>query len=311
MADIKFTVAKNKDADFASEVEAAEAQGATIDQKKGIITLADNDTLGSAATVDVSESAYFKTINATGYSGDVEISLNGAVADVVSLGSGNSTVDSSAYTLSDDGKKVTTGADKLYAGEGNDVFIFGKFGGKDNISYYGDGDTIQLAEGTYISDLSFVDKSGAVVITANDSENALAAKNSVLTIDKTKTATNGVIIVDSEGDAIAYGSLPSGVSYAEAKKGGNDTTALLVGSSASGTVESSKIASTIKTINASGATKAIAVVGNANANNITIGSGGGTLYEVDRRQPLRHLGQQSCNLLLRHRQLSRRQRHHL
>ncbi len=79
----------------------------------------------------------------------------------------------------DDPKKARPSSDKLYGGEGEDVFIYGVGDGKDVVMNYGENDVIRLDD-TWgeIESVVFTDKKNVVTIEINGD------KNNVLTVNK-------------------------------------------------------------------------------------------------------------------------------
>ncbi len=267
-----------------------------VDTKKGILTVSVGssvsdgviDTRGEEASL----TSIYKTVTISGdYTDQVDVYGNPNVADVIYAGGGGGIMDGgTAYT--NDKSKLISSADKFYGGDGADTYIYSANGGKDNIFNYGNGDVIQINGWTETQSLSFVDKNGGLTLTINDDADTLAeggkagttAKNSVLTIDGTKTKTADasygfhIAFADDEGNVTSSSVYGAMTNYGYGQKNNKeDATTLTIGSGASGTVDVSWISSTVKNIDATKATKALYIKGNANGSNISIGSAGGTL----------------------------------
>lgn len=275
-----------------------------VDTKKGTIAVSlgsdfdgvidvSNDVSGSdTATV----SSIYKTVSISAdYTDAVEVKGNSNVAQVIYAGAGGGTFDGGTGYMNAKGKLVTS-ADKFYGGTGDasggaDTFVYSANGGKDQIFNYGNGDVIRIENwNASTQSLSFVDKNGGLTLTINDDADTAdggkagtTAKNSVLTVDgvKTKLADSSygfhIDLVDADGGVTSsvYGAMTN---YGYGLKGAKeDTTMLTIGSGASGTVDVGMISSTVKTINGTGATKALYIKGNANGTTASIGAAGGTL----------------------------------
>ena len=285
MADNKLTFesANAKDTNFNSEVEAAEKFGVTA-TNKGVVNVPSTATMPAAGLeIDVSASALFKTVSVeSGYSGKVTIDGNGTVANTFYAGGGGAYMYGGDPGMKND--KPVVAADKFYGGAGKDTYVYAANGGKDAIYNYADGDVVVLKGYTdsETQSLSFVDKSGGIVVTVSDSADSTVSKNSVLTVDgKTATQTGGFKFVDEEGnDILTYGQMVDGVAYLK-KNGKDDTTTLNIANTVSGTVNTGIISSTVKNISVIDDTdttsEAVYIVGNGNANKITLGAGGGTV----------------------------------
>lgn len=288
MAAIKFESANAKASTYAAETLNAQNAGITVDPKKGLSIGAESTYAESGYdSIDVSESAFFKTVSvSSSFEGEVNILGNASVSNTFYAGGGGGVLDGGAgqnVEISETKSKLFTSADKFYGGAGNDIFVYSALGGKDVIYNYGDGDVVRLdGFNSETQSLSFVDKNGGLTVTISDSDDTTVAKNSVLTIDgKTRAASSsyGFVFVDEDGAPIAtHGVLEEGVlAYGLNKKGAQDTSILSIGgASRNATIDASNVSSLIKTISGNN-TNAIYVIGNANANNISIGSGGGTI----------------------------------
>jgi hypothetical protein len=291
MADVKFTVAnaKTDSVALAEETALAEAAGIVVDSKKGMLSVEANSNLENSSSIDISESTLFKTVSiASGYEGTgVSVVGNGAVANTFYAGG------TGAYFYGGDpgekSGKAVVAADKFYGGAGADTYAYAVNGGKDVAYNYNSGDVVQiLGYNSATQSLSFVDKNGGVVVTLSDSTDSTAAKNSVFTIDgKSKdSAVGGFKFVDGTGEEIlTYGFteavVANGVAYGEKKGGKPDTASIYIGADATGEINVGHISSTAKNISGSTDTDQTVnptyIIGNGNANKITIGAGGGTI----------------------------------
>ena len=291
MAELKFTAASAKDTDnLNADTLLASKNDVTLDTKKGVVSVAEGSTLEADSTIDVSDSAYFKTVSvASGYADAVDIEGNGTVANTFYAGGGGSTMFGGSGHVDESAAKpkLVTQADKFYGGAGADVFVYEALGGKDQIYNYGEGDVVRivLKEG---QTASYADKSGGLTITLSEDTISSVASNSVLTIDgKTASAVGGkfnIELVDSTGevtDSFTYGNTVAGaLTYAVNTKGKVDATSLEVSDVSAldnNTIESAFISSGIKNITVTDSKKAAYVIGNGNANAITIGAAGGTI----------------------------------
>ena len=291
MANINLTAASAKTT-VSAEMEALNEAGLTA-TNKGVVTVPDEADLPANSTIDVSESAFFKTVSVGGgYTGKVNVVGNPNAANTFYAGGGGGSLFGGSVYVNDKDKEITS-ADKYYGGAGDDVFVYEVKAGKDQIYNYSNGnngnnDVILVRGLTESQTMSFVDKSGGLTVTIND-ENDTAdggkagttAKTSVLTIDgKSKVTTdgfNGFVFRDENGGETVYGALGTGVSYGvKGKNNAEDTSSLILSSLASGTVNAGNINSAIKNITAVNESP-VYIIGNANANKITIGSGGGTI----------------------------------
>ena len=222
-----------------------------------------------------------KTLKVTTYSGTVDltadafsssganvIDASGATNAVVLKGGSKATT----FTTGTNGATVIGGSanDKITLGTGKDVlqYTIGSAGSDVITNYDGSNDTIHITNRTS-AQTTFTDKNSSVVLTFSDSKEKLTVNKS--------SATGSLSLKFSNGDFV-YGSLPGGATFDD----NNKKTGLNVGSSVANnaTIDASKIASTIKNINASGVTNAntaLNIVGNGQANAITLGAGGGTV----------------------------------
>ena len=296
MADIKFEAVSAKDG-YEADVATAEEYGLTA-TNKGVINVpasASSDVNGS--TIDITGTAFFKTVSVeSGYSGTIAVAGNGTVANVVYAGGAGTSI--YGGDPGDKNGKVAVAADKFYGGAGNDTYVYAANGGKDAIYNYSSGDAaggndVIVIKG-YDADkhsLSFVDKNGGITVTLSDNTDSTVSKNSVLTVDgKTATASGGFTFLDGSGDEIlTYGLWDKEVFYYADKKGKDDTSTVTVNGAAAyeGVINIGHVTSTAKNIYVIDSTsgdgeetveaQAFHIVGNGNANSITIGAGGGTL----------------------------------
>ncbi|MBR1580841.1 MAG: hypothetical protein IJ668_10190 [Selenomonadaceae bacterium] len=297
MADIEFKSQKAKTDEYNADIATAEEYGLEA-TAKGVInvpTSASSEVDGS--TIDVSGSGFFKTVSvAGGFDGTIAITGSSTVANTFYAGGKGS-------TLFGDGGEASSKpvADKLYGGGGSDAFVYAVSGGKDAIYNYSSGndttadavlggDDVIVLQGynAATQTLSFVDKSGGIVLTIAQSDQASVAKNSVLTVDgKTASAGGGFKFVDETGaEILTYGQFASGVFGYGMKGTKQDTATITVNGAASydNVIDANKLSSTAKNISVVDSTEegaeaqAFHIIGNgANANSITIGAGGGTL----------------------------------
>ena len=223
-----------------------------------------------------------KTLEVTTYTNTVDLNAD-AFKD-----SGANAIDasksSSAVALAGNSKSTTfttganggtiyggAGADKINLGNGADVVVetVGSMGNDAINNYDGSKDVIEITNRTS-GQATFTDKGSSVVVTFSNSKEKL-------TVNKTSAGSH-VALKFQNNETLNYGSPPVGVTFDDASK----KTALNVSSAAANntttTIDASKIASTVKNINAGGATKEINIVGNGQANSITLGAGGGTVY---------------------------------
>ncbi len=206
-------------------------------------------------------------VDAANYSDKVTMIDASADSNPVTLKSG----DKSTVLKAGNGGSVLIGgkaADKFYGGNGVDVFTYTVgSSGADNFYDVGKEDIVSIS-GSTLDKLHFVDKKDSVTITFDGDA------KSKLTVSKVKS--EDPLTLNVGGETFVYGALPSGVTYDK-----NDAkTALIVGSTAADgvTVNAAEIVSTAKTLNGSAASGAVYLIGNDNANVITAGSGGSTLY---------------------------------
>ncbi|MBR1580602.1 MAG: hypothetical protein IJ668_08910 [Selenomonadaceae bacterium] len=179
----------------------------------------------------------------------------GAKSTVIEAGKGES-------TLIGGGKD-----DKLYGGDGVNTFVYTVGEGKDAVYDYEAKDIISIAGATR-DKLIFTDKKDAVII------NVDGDKKSQLTINK--VVTTDALTIDMGGETFKYGELPTGVTFDDDKK----KTVLKVGSTAEDgvIVDAAEIVSTAKTLDGTGASGSVHLIGNGNKNELKAGKHGSTLY---------------------------------
>lgn len=142
------------------------------------------------------------------------------------------------------------GKDTLYGGAGNDVFSYASGDGRDTIvDYNAKGkDTLKITSGSI----------SKTALSSNKKDITFTVGGGSITLKNAASKT--INLADTRG------------SYALTKQ-----KTLTLDKGFSGTMDATKYLSTITTINASKATKAVNVTGNAKANTIKAGKGGGTL----------------------------------
>ena len=259
----------------------------TFNNPNGIITIVDengdtlttyNEPLPEGLTSDTkktkltAKAPFEGTLNLADYVStfkDVDASSATAVVNIVGNANANVLKASSVGSYLDGG----VGADKLYGGAGVDTFAYSAGGGADQFFNYGKGDVIELL-GISSFDKSNVKESGnKITLTVGSGKT-----KSTITLTDVNNAVN--IFYGASEDALqsfTYGiDLADGVGYNKTK------TQVTIGGGAAlddgAEIDLSDYSSTVKEINASKFGARLSIVGNANANNITIGSGGGTLY---------------------------------
>ncbi|MBQ9479892.1 MAG: hypothetical protein IJU71_10100, partial [Selenomonadaceae bacterium] len=255
----------------ASVSDSAEAQAALIS--------IDLDGQGYSANIkEIDASAFVGTVNLVG----------NAKADALKSAIGGGTLEG-GYDAAN--KKAT--ADKLYGSSGSDTFVYrlvkGIGGGSDviggdakySLGNYQEHDAIYITSGTGLSkaDLTITDKSGALTVKfKGDSK-------SQLTINKASDSTPVTFYLGSSDtaleditDSFTYGVMPDGARFGT-KKDKTDYTTLVLTSTleADNNIDVSNINSQIKTIDSTKATVPTYVVGNANANAVSLGAYGGTV----------------------------------
>ena len=255
-------------------------------------------TLGAAA--DASTAAQASTIKidllGDGYSNGIkEIDASTFVGKVNLVGNGQANALRSAIgggTL-DGGSGLKATGDKLYGNVGEDLFVYrmtsvgggtdviggdskfaeGNYEAQDKV--YIMGSTTALAE----SDITITDKNNTLTLKFNND------KKSQLTINRASSDTAVSFYLGTEGDnlttlplAFTHGTVPPGTGFG-VKSGKLDYTTLTIGGATSNsTINTAKIHSQIKNIDMTAqSTSPVYVLGNAAANAITVGAGGGTV----------------------------------
>ena len=229
--------------------------GAAFNKAKTTLTIEANAALDGNATLNASLIATtIKELDASKFGKAIGLIGNGN-ANVLRAGTAGSTLDGGL------------GSDKLYGGDGKDVFVYSVGGGSDVI-YKFDG-----------ADEDYVVLDG--VKSLDSSALKISATKIDVTIGKGKLSfdnPNGEIkFFSADGDSLYSTGVnfPSGVGY-NAKK-----TAVTIGSSAAdvGTIDlgDPKYISTVKEINATAYGGSLNLIGNANANVLHAGTGDATL----------------------------------
>ena len=195
--------------------------------------------------------------------------VGGKGKDYLEGGAGN---DSLSGGAGNDSLRGGAGADILRGGAGNDTFFYANGDGKDTILDYAAGDVIRITKGSF--------KSGKV-----------SGKDVILTVGSgSMTLKNAVgkkiTMVDAKGKKTVktYADptkLPKNASYGDSKK-----TKVNLAAGFTGTFDSSKYGTTIKTVDATKNKKALTIKGNANANILKAGSGNTKLYGGDGKDTL-------------------------
>ena len=221
------------------------------EKKPSVITVGDGFT-GLVAAENFSTK--ITLIDASADTNPVELRA-GSKSTVLKAGSGNSTLVGGSA------------ADKLYGGDGIDVFVYELEHGADQIFGYEAQDVISLS-GARLDEVSFKDVKGAVAVSFSGSS------KSKLTINK-KNADDAITFSVGD-DTFSYGVLPTGVTFDDADK----KTAIVIGSDADDdvTINAADITSTAKTIDGSGASGSVYLIGNTNKNVIQAGNYDSTLY---------------------------------
>ena len=174
--------------------------------------------------------------------------------DKLNGGNGNDTLEGGA------------GADTLTGGAGKDVFYYSDGDGNDIITDYSasQGDIIQLG----VSSMS-TSKSGTNVILKIDSGKITVNKGTSQKI--TVVGASGKSTVISSSNSNGGTTLKSGLSYSSDKK------TLTAKSPFTGTIDLSKYASTVTTVNASTDTKFVSIKGTSRTETFKAGKGGSIL----------------------------------
>ena len=255
-----------------------------FNSNKTAVTLSGGGDSTEQINIDLIGDGYpanVKEVDASAYVATASI-VGNEKADVLRASKGGSTLDGGS------GEKAT--GDKLYGNKGADTFVYKILpdsvgGGTDLIGgdskkpegNYETQDKIIITSGTGLTatDITFKDAKLTTTLTFNGN------KKDKLTINKMASDTMITLNLGADGATtfteIKYGELKDGVTYG--KKNGNvDYTVLSVGgAAANSTIDAAAINSQIKNFDLTAATNAVYVVGNAVANNITVGAAGGTL----------------------------------
>ncbi|MBO4400722.1 MAG: hypothetical protein J5809_02635 [Selenomonadaceae bacterium] len=227
-----------------------------------------------------------KKIYATAYTSKVTINGNananviysGSGADALYGGKGNDTI------YGGNGKDSVyggEGTDKLFGDAGNDTLIGGKGndcltgGAGADVFYYESGDGSDVIT-DYVSGQDKIKIGSGVTVTGYSVK---SGKDGVLTIGSGKITLNGVgnsavTVIDASGATKTYGGIAAGLNFNNSDLA--KATAVTINSSASSAPDLSAYSSLV-TLNASGRTSAIELIGNAKDNRILGGSGADTL----------------------------------
>ena len=245
MADIIYTALADATTDSDTTTT-----GITYDSKKKVLTLANpfNGSISAAGTY-----ASAATIDASKVTNPVML-IGGENAIALYAGTGNSTLVG--------GKK----ADKLFGNSGSDTFVYTVGQDADVLNSVAAQDVVSISGATRAG-TTFTDKNSSVVL-------SFTGDSKKLTINKTQP--DGTVKFKFGTEEFTYGYLPEGASFDDKSK----KTAITISNSATSSIaiNAAEVASTAKTIEGSKTTVAVSLVGNANANVISAGSGGSTLY---------------------------------
>ena len=184
------------------------------------------------------------------------------------------------HQIFDNPKKIKPSADVLIGGEGEDVFVYAPFDGKDQIIDYGADDLIKLDD-TYddIDSIMISDRKNVVSVTLNGD------RNSVFTITKTDINTPitfQAFVNDINGMEYWDNALEDGFVYGPDEHmslSADGSKLLVIGEPDENVyVYATEVNSQIKTIDARQASQMyVEMVGNANSNVIYAGDGGSYL----------------------------------
>ncbi|MBQ9479655.1 MAG: hypothetical protein IJU71_08885, partial [Selenomonadaceae bacterium] len=179
--------------------------GVSYSDNKQNLTIARGTTLENPEFDMDSLANNLRNIDGSAYEGELYLRGN-RYANVLRAGSGGSTLEGKA------------GTDRLYGGNGRDVFVLTVGGGNDVIyNYNGDQeDVIQVLGSAALTNNSFIESNGNVYMQLGNEKVMLASP------------TGGIEILDENGDELfTYGSsLPSGVHYTD------NRTTLVIGENA-------------------------------------------------------------------------------
>ncbi len=248
-----------------------DAVNRSVNITDGVFVDADASTEGiefnpkKPSTITVKD-PFTGTVDAKNFSDRVTMIDASADKKAVVLKAGDK---ASVLRASNGGSTLIGGAkdDKLYGGDGADVFSYKTGSGKDAIDDYDSTKDIVSISGATFDKMTFVDNKTGVNITFDGD------KKSQLTVNKVES--DGAITFDIGGETFTYGELPTGVTFDKNDK----KTALIVGKGATNgvVVDAGNIVSTAKTLDGSAADGAVYLIGNNNANVIKAGAHGSTL----------------------------------
>ena len=260
-------------------------------KNKTAVTLgaaADESAEAAASTIEIdllgdNYPSNVKEIDASAFVGKVNLVGNDK-SNALKSAKGGGTLDGGS------GEKAATG-DKLYGNASSDTFIYriiesvgggtDVIGGdaKNTVGNYDSNDKIIITSGTGLtkSDIDIQDKGSVMTLSFKND------RKSKLTINKA-TANTAVKFYLGASDAdlssldlaFTHGEIPTGVGYGSKNNKDDYTTLTIGGATANTTVDTSEINSQVKNISMS-SSAAVYLVGNANANNISVGAAGGTV----------------------------------
>ena len=234
-------------------------------------TVTDSDS--SPVTVD----SKVKVINASSRSKAIKI-MGNSLANSIVGGSGNDSLNGGSGADTLNGGK---GNDTLTGGAGNDVFIYQSSQGNDVITDYSTGDKIKIS-GAKISKTS-VSGSDVILSVGSSSIKVKNGKGKSLSLYNNSNSAITTVIGGSSSSTSSGGSstLQSGLTYTSNKK------TLTVKSPFSGTLDLSKYASTVTTVDVSTNTKYVSIKGTSrnetfkaskSGSSLMGGKGNDTLY---------------------------------
>ena len=233
--------------------------GVEYNKNKTAITIA--SSAENLAPIDLSSGDYpssVKEIDASEYKGSIVL-IGNDQKNVLRAGSGSATLNGS-YNAT--GKKAT--ADILYGGDESDTFVWdSSLGGSDVINKYSwaQGDIISVTGGVKFDKSNFKENGKNIVLQIGSNK---------LTISDVKDQT---IVAVAGNDTVSFNSLPSGVSYGDAKK-----TLVNIGAAyEGGTIDASTDYSAAVTLDASASTSDVVLIGSKKAKIFKSGAGNTTL----------------------------------
>ena len=228
-------------------------------------TLTVSNTTASPVTVG----SAIKTIDASKRTTAVKIQGNTLANSIV----GGSGADSLSGLAGADTLNGGKGNDTLTGGAGNDVFFYKSGEGNDVITDYAVGDKIKITDAK-ISKTS-VSGSDVVLTVGSGTIKVKNGKGKSLSIYNNANSVTTTVIGGSSTSTTSGGTstttLKSGLSYSTDKK------TLTAKAPFTGTIDLSKYASTVTTVNASTDTKFISINGTSRAETIKAGKGGSIL----------------------------------